>query len=134
MDKSKASRSTGRVKVGEREGLKLWVFFWVLLGLRVKIWEGLLEKVVARLSRWRWLLPQMSYKGRVLVINNLVASTLWHKLMVVEPPEELVTSIQKKLVDFFWDGKHWIRAHNFFLPPCEGGQGLIDIKSRIQAL
>ncbi len=87
----------------------------------------------ARLSRWRWLLPQMSYKGRVLVINNLAASTLWHKLMVVEPPEELVTSIQKRLVDFFWDGKHWIRAAQLYLPPCEGGQGLIDIKSRIQA-
>ncbi len=74
---------------------------------------------MARLSRWRWLLPQMSYKRRVLVINNLAASTLWHKLMVVEPTEELVTSIQKRLVDFFWDGKHWIRAAQLYLPPCE---------------
>ncbi len=72
-------------------------------------------------------------RGRVFGHYNLVASTLWHKLMVVEPPEELVTSIQKKLVDFFWDGKHRIRAAQLFLPPCEGGQGLIDIKSRIQA-
>ncbi len=79
----------------------------------------------------------MSYKGRVLVINNYqimwAASTLWHKLMVVEPTEELVTSIKKRLVDFFWDGKHWIRAAQLYLPPCEGGKGLIDIKSRIQA-
>ncbi len=45
----------------------------------------------------------MPYKGRVLVINILSAS------------------------------KHWIRAAQLYLPPCEGGQGLIDIKSRIQA-
>jgi len=76
---------------------------------------------------------QLSYKGRVLVINNLAASTMWHKLMVVEAPEELVGSIQKTLIDFFWNCKHWIRAGQLYLPPCEGGQNLIDIKSRNQA-
>ena len=35
-------------------------------------WEGVVEKVCARLSKWRWLLPQWSYRGRVLVANNLV--------------------------------------------------------------
>jgi len=65
---------------------------------------------------------QLSYKGRVLVINNLAASTMWHKLMVVEAPEELVGSIQKTLIDFFWNCKHWIRAGQLYLPPCEGGQ------------
>ncbi len=64
---------------GGEKVLKLWVFFGGSSRLQGKNWEGLLEKVVARLSRWRWLLPQMSYKGEVLVINNLAASTLWHK-------------------------------------------------------
>lgn len=27
-------------------------------------------------SRWKWLLPHSSHRGRVLVANNLVASTL----------------------------------------------------------
>ncbi|KAK3513385.1 hypothetical protein QTP70_014212 [Hemibagrus guttatus] len=39
--------------------------------------------------------------GRVLVVNNLAASTLWHKTNVMEPPEELVSSIQRAIVDFF---------------------------------
>ncbi len=29
-----------------------------------------------------WLLPQLFYRGRDLVANNLVASTLWHKFNV----------------------------------------------------
>lgn len=122
----------GGLKWG-REGLKILGVFLGSSNFMEKNWEGLLEKVVARLSRWKWLLPQMSYKGRVLVINNLVASTLWHRMMVLEPPQELVVSIQKKLVDFFWTGQHWIRAAQLYLPNCEGGQGLIDIKSKIQA-
>ena len=45
-----------------------------------KNWEGVLEKVEGKLAKWRWLLPHMSYRGRVHIINNLVASTLWHRL------------------------------------------------------
>lgn len=41
--------------------------------------ENVLHKVNSRLSKWRWLLPHMSYRDRVLVINNLVSSALWHR-------------------------------------------------------
>ncbi len=68
---------------------------------RKQNWEGLLEKVRARLSHWKWLLPQLSYRGRVLICNNLVASSLWHRMMILEPPEDLVRQIQRCLVDFF---------------------------------
>ncbi|KAK3509202.1 hypothetical protein QTP70_025562, partial [Hemibagrus guttatus] len=50
-----------------------------------------------------------SCEGRVLVVNNLAASTLWHKTNVMELPEELVSSIQRSIVDFFWSGQHWLR-------------------------
>ncbi len=66
-----------------------------------KNWEGLIEKVSGRLSKWRWLLPQLSYRGRVLVANNLAASILWHKTIVMEPPEEMVSTIQRTIVNFF---------------------------------
>lgn len=39
-----------------------------------KNWEGVVEKVGGKLEKWRWLLPQMSYRGRVLIINNLATS------------------------------------------------------------
>jgi hypothetical protein len=98
-----------------------------------KNWEGLVEKVCARLSNWKWLLPQLSYRGRALVCNNLVASSLWHKMAILEPPEELVREIQQRLVEFFWTGHHWLKAAVLYLPTHEGGQGLIDVSSRIKA-
>ena len=111
-------------------------FLGVFLGTdeyKNKNWEGLVEKVCARLSKWKWLLPQLSYRGRALVVNNLVASMLWHRFSVLPPPASMVRDIQRTLVDFFWTGQHWIRAAALYLPVEEGGQGLIDIASRTMA-
>ena len=39
-------------------------------------------------------------RGRALVIHNLVAS-LWHNMIALHPPEALLLTIQKHLLDFF---------------------------------
>ncbi len=95
-----------------------------------KNWEGVLEKVKGRLQKWKWLLPKMSFRGRVIIINNLVASVLWHRLACVDPPNGLLSKIQAILVDFFWSTFHWIPQSVLFLPRGEGGQGLIHLPSR----
>ena len=51
-----------------------------------------------KLKKWKWLLPQMSY--RVLVLNNLVASMLWHRLACMDPPSGLLVQLQTKIVFF----------------------------------
>ncbi len=122
----------GGLKWGSN-GIKCLGVFLGTQQFQEKNWEGVMEKVCAKISKWRWLLPQMSYRGRVLVINNLVASMLWHKVMVLNPPKALITSVQKIILDFFWSGYHWIRAAALYLPLCEGGQGLVDVSSRIGA-
>ncbi len=117
-------------------GKKMDQRFWVFFGneqFQRKNCEGLIEKVSGRLSKWRWLLPQLSYRGRVLVANNLAASILWHKTIVMEPPEEMVSTIQRTIVNFFWNGQHWTRAAVLYLPVQEGGQGLVDVRNRICA-
>ncbi len=48
-----------------------------------KNWDGIFEKVSGHLQRWKWILSQLSYKGRVRIINNLVASMMWHRLNVL---------------------------------------------------
>jgi len=116
----------------KKDGLKILGVFLGNDQFQKKNWEGLVEKVSARLSKWRWLLPQLSYRGRVLVVNNLAASILWHRTMVMEPPEELISSIQKEIVKFFWDGQHWLRAAVLYLPVQEGGQGLVDVRNRVR--
>lgn len=113
-----------------KEGLK---YLGVYLGNDTyvqKNWDGVQEKVKSRLEKWKWLLPQLSYRGRVLIVNNLVASALWHKLACVEPPNGLLSSIQKDMVNFFWDRLHWVPQAVLFLPKDDGGQGLINLVSR----
>ena len=61
------------------------VFRWWTVAKKKKNWEGALESIEGRLNRWRWLLPCMSFRGRTLVINNLVSYSLWHRLAVVSP-------------------------------------------------
>lgn len=96
-------------------------------------WENVKEKVCNRLSKWNWILPQLSYRGRVLVINNLAASVLWHKLIVLNPPDGFIREIQKVFIDFFWNGNHWLKETILYLQLNEGGQGLMDIKSKVAA-
>ena len=108
-------------------------YLGVFLGSEVvtrKNWEGVVDKVEAKLKKWKWLLPQMSYRGRVLVVNNLVASMLWHRLACMDPPSGLLVQLQTRIVDFFWDGLHWVPQGVLFLPREEGGQGLIHLASR----
>lgn len=59
------------------------------------------EKIKGRLEKWKWLKAHMSYRGRTLVINNMVASALWRRLACMEPPEGLLQRVQGFLVDFF---------------------------------
>lgn len=33
-------------------------------------WEGAVEKVYAKLFNWTWVMPQLSYRGRVLVTGQ----------------------------------------------------------------
>ncbi|KAK3508126.1 hypothetical protein QTP70_015056 [Hemibagrus guttatus] len=90
---------TTRGLVWKKDGFK---YLGVYLGNNEflnKIWEGTVEHVKGRLSRWKQLVPRMSYRGRTLVINNLAASSHWHKLACVDPPPNLLASIQALLVD-----------------------------------
>lgn len=64
-----------------REGIKVLGVFLGTDKFQKKNCEGAMERVSTRLSKWKWLLPQLSYRGRVLIINNLVALTLWHRLI-----------------------------------------------------
>lgn len=98
-----------------------------------KNWEGVVDKVKGKLEKWKWLIPKMSYKGRVLILNNLVASSLWHRLACLDPPSQILVEIQGMMVNSFWDNLHWVQQGVLFLPKEEGGHGLVQLKSRLAA-
>ena len=56
-----------------KQGMKVLGVFLGSEEFEKKNCEGVVEKVCARLYRWKWLLPQLSYRGRVLIVNNLPA-------------------------------------------------------------
>lgn len=72
----------------------------------------------------------MSYRDRAIIINNLVASTLWHRLAVLEPPAILLQSF---IMGLFWYKLHWIPQSFLFLLKEDGGQGLVHLASRKSA-
>ncbi|KAJ4946630.1 hypothetical protein JOQ06_024293, partial [Pogonophryne albipinna] len=91
--------------IWKKDGLKYLGVFLGNKSIVLRNWEDVIGKIEGKLSKWRWLLPQMSFKG-------------------------LLAQIQKKLVDFFWEGLHWVPQGVLFLSRQEGGQGLIHLASR----
>ena len=78
-------------------------------------------------------MTQLSYRGRVLIINNLAASILWDKIACMEPPAGLLQKLQSILFNFFGDKLHWVPQSVLYLPKEEGGQGLVHLQSRLAA-
>ncbi|KAJ4946299.1 hypothetical protein JOQ06_023967, partial [Pogonophryne albipinna] len=91
--------------IWKKDGLKYLGVFLGNKSIVLRNWEDVIGKIEGKLSKWRWLLSQMSFKG-------------------------LLAQIQKKLVDFFWEGLHWVPQGVLFLSREEGGQGLIHLASR----
>ena len=96
----------------------------------IKNWEGVVERMQGTFKKWRWLLPRMSFRGRTIIANNLVALVLRHRLRVLDPPAGLLVRIQGIILDFFWDKLHWIPQDVLYLSKEEGGQGLVHLESR----
>lgn len=116
--------------IWKRNGFK---YLGVYLGDEATVqknWEGVIEKIKGRLERWKWLKSAMSYRGRTIIINNLVASFLWHRLACVDPPTYLLAKIQSTLIEFFWEKFHWVIHNILYLPKEEGGQGMVHLQSR----
>ena len=117
------------------EGLKcLGVFLGNTEAFEQRNWEGLLEAAQQRLSVWKPLFRHLSIKGRVVLVNSLAASKLWHKLQVLTPPKPLLRNLQKYFIDIIWcEGKHWLRQETLALHPSDGGLGLADIAVKLSS-
>ena len=94
------------------QGLK---FLGVLLGndthFELGNWTDIFKNVKTKINKWKPLFPFLSLKGRVLVINSLAASKLWHKMHIICPPQNIVKELQSFLVNSLWLGKrHWVKT------------------------
>ncbi|CAM4552755.1 unnamed protein product, partial [Caretta caretta] len=94
-------------------------------------WHGLEGRVVERLRRWTGLLRCLSFRGRALVLNQLVLSMLWYRLNTLVPAPDFLANLQKLILEFFWSGLHWVSAGVLYLPLEEGGQGLKCLRTQV---
>ena len=111
----------------------LGIFLGNTVEFERKLFNSIKGDIETVLCKWKFLAPILSYRGRVLIINNLCASMLWHRVMCSTLNDSMIKEIQKLFLDFFWQKKHWLPKYDIYLPVDCGGQGLIDIESRIKA-
>ena len=86
-----------------------------------KKWEEAVSATTTKLAKCKWLLSRVLYRMQTLIINGPVASALWHRLVVLNPPAGLLREIQRQLLNFFWLGHHWLKAAVLNLPVQEVG-------------
>ena len=55
----------------------------------LKNWDQLVDQISHTLNRWKKLPSLLSYRGRVLIINNLTTSKLWHRMTILHPPTQI---------------------------------------------
>ena len=78
---------------------------WEVRAFRSRIERlRVLVKLEAELSECEWFLLQLPDSGRLLIINNLLTSSLWHRFIILVPPPGLVDEVQQFRVNFFWSG------------------------------
>ena len=96
-------------------------------------WNNILEKQMRTMNRWAPLFPSVA--GRVLLTKSLVVS-LAHYLMTVNGiTRKILSSMEKNIRRFIWNGKKgqlaWDRA---ILPIKEGGINAPSVKLRYETI
>ena len=97
-----------------------------------KNWDKCKDKLNKTLSSWSRLSHSLSFKGKVIIANQLAASKLFHPLAVLSPPENILSELQGSLVDFVWSNKrHYLKKELLYKKPDRGGLGLVCLQARV---
>ena len=71
-------------------------------------WEAKIQKIQNIVAAWRH--RDLSFKGRALLINTLLTSTLWYNFTSLSMPPWAITQIERLIYDFFWNYKCQVDA------------------------
>ena len=82
-----------------------------------------------------WKHRDLSYKGKAIVINGLLTSTLWYTATSTSIPPWAITELETEFYNFFWDYKKPLISRDILaLPLSEGGFNVQRIQNKIHAL
>ena len=77
----------------------------------------------------------LSVRGRAIICNTLAFSKIWYVGRIIPIPKCMQVSFFKPLFHFIWGGKmEALRRDNLYLPPDQGGVGLIHFCLKLQAM
>lgn len=82
-----------------------------------------------------WKHRDLSFKGKALVINGLLTSTLWYTVTSVNLPPWAITDLETEIYNFFWDSKKPLTTRDILaLLLSEGGFNVHRIQTKMYAL
>ena len=95
-------------------------------------WEAKIQKINDIIAAWRH--RDLSLKGKALLINTLLTSTLWYNVTSLSMPPWAVSQIERSIYAFFWSNKHpLVNREILALPLGEGGFNIPLLQTRIYA-
>ena len=87
-------------------------------------WKNCKTRLIETLASWSGISTSLSFKGRVLIANQLAASKTFHCMAVLTPPDDFLSELQQQLVDFVWSNKrHLLKKRIMYQRPDKGGGG-----------
>jgi exonuclease III len=89
------------------------------------LFQEITEKIVRLITVWDRY--RLSFPGRINVCKSLLISQISYAGSIITPPEDILTRLQE-LLDNFCLGGLKISKDRIYLPPSEGGAGLINLK------
>ena len=95
-------------------------------------WETKIQKINNVIGVWQH--RDLSLKGRALLINSLLTSTLWYNVISLSVPSWACAQIEQAIYGFFWNNKHPLVNRDILaLPLSEGGFNIPRLETKIQA-
>ena len=96
-------------------------------------WDIKIQKINNIVTAWRH--TELSFKGRALVINGLLTSTLWYNATSLPVSSRAIAQIEQAIYNFFWNYKrHLVSKDILALPLQHGGFNIPRLRTKIQAL
>ena len=82
-----------------------------------------------------WKHRDLSFKGRALVINGLLTSTLWYTVTTLHIPAWAISKIETAIYDFFWNYKRPLTTCDLIaLPLSQGRFNVHRIQTKLYGL
>ena len=95
-------------------------------------WNAKISKINNIIAAWRQ--RDLSYKGKALIINSLLTSTLGYNVTSLSVPSWVITQIEQSVYNFFWGDRHpFVNRDILALSLKEGAFNIPRLETKVQA-